>query len=141
MADTLDHERRLNDVIAAYLEAAEAGWAPGRAELLARHPDLAGELAAFLAARDRVAAAAAPLRAALPRDLKPANILPGRDGQAYVADFGLAKRLDGGAFLTQSNAILGTPAYMPPEQAAASKELTPAADVYSLGAILYHLLT
>jgi hypothetical protein len=49
MPDTPSREERLNEVIAAYLETAEAGRAPGRAELLARHPDLAGDLAAFFA--------------------------------------------------------------------------------------------
>lgn len=58
-----------------------------------------------------------------------------------VSDFGLAKRIDGTESLTRTGAIVGTPSYMAPEQATGRKDLTPAADIYSLGAILYELLT
>jgi serine/threonine-protein kinase len=63
-------------------------------------------------------------------------------GIPKITDFGLAKRLDDQANLTSSGAVLGTPTYMAPEQAAGKgKEIGPAADVYSLGAILYEGLT
>ena len=83
-------------------------------------------------------------RGVLHRDLKPSNILIDRDGRPYVGDFGLAKRIDveAEAGLTLSGAVLGTPGYMAPEQAAAGRgPLGPAADVYGLGAILYQMLT
>jgi serine/threonine protein kinase/tetratricopeptide (TPR) repeat protein len=79
------------------------------------------------------------------RDLKPANILfAGPDDLATpkITDFGIAKRLDSRSDRTKTGAIVGTPSYMAPEQAAGmSKEVGPRADVYALGAILYELLT
>ncbi len=76
------------------------------------------------------------------RDLKPGNILMGDDGQPKITDFGLAKRTDRPSHLTMAGQVIGTPGYMAPEQAAGETEnMGPAADVYALGAILYHLLT
>ena len=81
-------------------------------------------------------------RGVLHRDLKPSNILLDRQEQPHVTDFGLAKLIEQGSSLTQSQDVLGTPSYMAPEQAAGDmKQLTTAADIYSLGAILYELLT
>ncbi len=80
-------------------------------------------------------------RGVLHRDLKPANILLDEQGEPYVADFGLAKRLDAHAIATRSSGIVGTLGYMSPEQARGVAELTPAADVYALGVMLYELLT
>ena len=79
-------------------------------------------------------------RGVLHRDLKPGNILIDTQGEPHITDFGLARQLGVESSLTVSGSSLGTPAYMAPEQAAGERGVTTAADVWSLGAMLYHLL-
>jgi len=81
-------------------------------------------------------------RGVLHRDLKPGNILLDEQGEPHITDFGLAKCIEADTQLTLSGAVLGTPSYISPEVAAGGTKLaTTASDLYSLGAILYELLT
>jgi len=83
-------------------------------------------------------------RGILHRDLKPSNVLIDSHDQPRVTDFGLARRLDGDSSLTLTGQVIGSPNYMPPEQAAGRCSrscVSLRSDVYGLGAILYHLLT
>ena len=75
------------------------------------------------------------------RDIKPENILLSRQGQALVADFGIAKALATDEALTETGLALGTPAYMAPEQILGERPVRPQADVYALGVVLYEMLT
>jgi serine/threonine protein kinase len=117
------------------------------AALLGRGPLRPRDAAALLAVVSR-AVSCAHQRGILHRDLKPSNILIDLAGQPHITDFGLAKRVAGaegvpnGTGLTHSGAIVGTPAYMAPEQITVSRgKPSPASDVYSLGVILYEMLT
>jgi WD40 repeat protein len=81
-------------------------------------------------------------RGVIHRDLKPANILLDQDGNPRVSDFGLAKKVQADSGLTGSGQIMGTPSFMPPEQASGRRgEVGPVSDVYALGATLYALVT
>lgn len=74
------------------------------------------------------------------RDLKPENIMLDDNGNAYLTDFGIAKDMGGEASITQKNAIVGSPAYLSPEQIQ-GRDVTPQSDIYALGLVLYELLT
>jgi len=111
------------------------------AEMVREHPLPAKQSAAYLKA---IAEAIhyAHQKGILHRDLKPSNVLIDRAGHPRITDFGLAKRVADDRGLTVSGQLLGTPSYMSPEQAAGkSRETGPRSDVYSLGALLYELLT
>ena len=77
----------------------------------------------------------------LHRDLKPSNILLDGEGQPHLTDFGLARLIEADSSLTATGQALGSPNYMSPEQAKGARTLTAATDIWSLGAILYQLLT
>jgi len=110
-------------------------------ERLARGPLMAREAATII--RDVAGAVHyAHQRGIVHRDLKPANILIDQDGRVRVTDFGLARRQTDETRLTHTGQLLGTPSFMPPEQIAGrAEDIGPAADVYSLGATLYAILT
>lgn len=75
------------------------------------------------------------------RDLKPGNILLGKDGRPKIIDFGLAKSTEDDPVLTATGQIIGTPSYMSPEQASGEKTITHLSDIYSVGAVLYAMVT
>jgi len=101
-----------------------------------------GKEAAHLLAKVARAVQYAHDRGILHRDLKPANILIDADGEPHVSDFGLARRIGTDSSLTLEGVVMGTPSFMAPEQATGeTKHLSAASDIYSLGALLYFLLT
>jgi serine/threonine protein kinase len=109
------------------------------AELLARRGRLRPDEAIGLALQACRGLEHAHAEGLIHRDVKPGNLLLARDGTLKIADFGIARAAEGTA-LTQAGTVLGTAAYLAPEQAA-GEEVTAAADLYSLGAVLYELLT
>lgn len=111
------------------------------AETVRGNPLPAVQAARYVEAVGRAVEYAHP-QGTLHRDLKPANILIDRDDQPRITDFGLARRVNADSDLTKSGQILGSPSYMPPEQASGRPgEVGPCSDVYALGAVLYDLVT
>jgi eukaryotic-like serine/threonine-protein kinase len=101
-----------------------------------------GRRAAQLMTKVARAVEAAHQKGVIHRDLKPGNILLDGEGEPHVADFGLARRTSSDSSLTLEGSLIGTPSFMAPEQAAGKvSEVTTTSDIYSLGAILYYLLT
>ncbi|HYT95489.1 MAG TPA: serine/threonine-protein kinase [Gemmataceae bacterium] len=113
------------------------------AERLDHGPMVSPRESAALVGKIAVAVGDAHAHGVIHRDLKPANIMLNRRGEPVVMDFGLARRVKSEDIrLTRSGSLVGTPAYMAPEQVAGDlKHIGPANDVYSLGVILYELLT
>ena len=128
----------LDDYIARWVARETSPEKDARSAWRARMEDVARIIARVARAVDH-----AHQHGVLHRDLKPSNIIVDQRGEPHLTDFGLAKVLGrGDSSLTVTGAIMGTPSFMAPEQAAGkNKSVTTAADVYSLGAILYAMLT
>src|SRR5262249_55897120 len=137
--------RQQGDRTVLVLEYVEGG---NLAQKIAGRPQPPRDVARFVEVL-AWAMAYAHARGVIHRDLKPSNVLlsagpeaPLAQCVAKIGDFGLAKLIEGGLQLTRTNEMLGTPSYMPPEQAGGQGgKITAATDVWALGAILYELLT
>ncbi len=107
---------------------------------MVRERQLAIEDATRIAREAAMALAYAHEQGVIHRDIKPENILLTKDGQALVADFGIARALSSGDRITETGLSVGTPAYMSPEQATGERAVDARTDIYSLGCVLYEML-
>jgi hypothetical protein len=138
IVDVFDHftQGRSNYIVMEYVDGLSVK------ELLEQERYLDGAVAARILLYTARALAYAHRKGVIHRDIKPANILLSRDGDVKLADFGIASNPDAGDdTLTADGATLGTPAYMAPEQFENSRTVDARADVYSLGVMLYEMLT
>ena len=111
-------------------------------DVLIARGDLAPRDALKIAAAVGDALAYAHEQGVIHRDIKPSNIMIDRSGRPQIMDFGLAKQTDSDSRFTRTGTTIGTPSYMPPEQARGeNKAIDQRSDVYSLGAVLYEMLT
>lgn len=112
------------------------------ADLLAREGPLEASRVVAIGTQILDALAAAHEAGIVHRDVKPANVLVCRDGTTKLVDFGIARLRDGAAQFTREGAVMGTPAFMPPEQALGARDaIEPRTDIWAVGALLYELLT
>lgn len=141
--------RLSHPALVTVLDAGTEGERPYLVMQLVDGPSLAECCAGVALALSRVAAIGRQVADALAyahaadvvhRDVKPGNVLLGRDGRVWLADFGIARLVGDTAHLTRTGLTLGSPAYLSPEQVRGT-EVTPAADVYSLGLVLLEALT
>ena len=110
------------------------------ADLIAAGTELSVWLAVQMVRKMALALAEAHRQGVIHRDLKPANVMIDHRDEPLIMDFGLARRRQEDLKVTRSGTLVGTPAYMPPEQVR-GEDTTPASDIYSLGVIFYELLT
>ncbi|MDR3621788.1 MAG: protein kinase [Paludisphaera borealis] len=142
--------RLQHDHIVPVYEVGEHNGSPYYTMLLVDGPSLAERLRLDPMSGPEAAALLEPIARAVGlahsqgivhRDVKPSNIIIDSRGKPYLSDFGLAKPLEQSLTLTKTDALLGSPPYMSPEQARDSSQVGPASDVYSLGATFYEMLT
>lgn len=129
--------REIDDIVFFSMELLDGGSMSDRMKEMRRHPREVVEKLALIARAMHVA----HINGIIHRDVKPSNILLDSEGKPYLTDFGLAKNTSSELGHTLSGHLIGTPGYMAPEQASKNQSLTILADVYSLGAVLYEILT
>ena len=140
---THKHVVRVHDLVEfGELKCISMQFVEGRdlASLLRQEGQLSSERALPIARQIASALQAAHDSGVVHRDLKPQNVLLDKQGNAYIADFGIARSLEGGATMTETGALVGTMAYMSPEQARGEVP-DHRADIYALGLILYEMVT